>query len=318
VETGVIWATPKLKELFGLKPDDAVNMTTFLAIVHAEDRESMQQAIDAMTRGEEMKVEYRIVPAGSAMRWVRSSGNRHVFGADGRLQLMGITFDITERRTSEEALRTLGSRLIEAQEQERKRIALELHDDISQQLALIVVGLQELKSEPSKRLKRIEKLSDETTRLASEVQALSHQLHSSKLDYLGLVPAISGLCREISEHHQVVIHFMESNVPKFVPPDVSLALFRITQESLHNCLKYSGVRDFTVRIEGTGAHIELMISDGGAGFDVGEAERGSGLGLISMRERILAVKGTLTIESQPMKGTHVRVRVPLDRAECAA
>jgi signal transduction histidine kinase len=150
------------------------------------------------------------------------------------------------------------------------------------------------------------------------VQALSHQLHSSKLHYLGLVPAIRGLCREISEHQQAVIHFTESNMPKVVSPDVSLALFRITQESLHNSLKYSGVRDVSVRIEGTGTHIQLMISDRGAGFDVSEAQRGSGLGLISMRERILAVKGTLSIESQPLKGTDVRVRVPLDRAECAA
>jgi signal transduction histidine kinase len=185
-------------------------------------------------------------------------------------------------------------------------------------LALIAVGLQELKSNPAGRIKRIDKLSEETTRLASEVQALSHQLHSSKLHYLGLVPAIRGLCREISEHQQAVIHFTESNMPKVVSPDVSLALFRITQESLHNSLKYSGVRDVSVRIEGTGTHIQLMISDRGAGFDVSEAQRGSGLGLISMRERILAVKGTLSIESQPLKGTDVRVRVPLDRAECAA
>jgi formate hydrogenlyase transcriptional activator len=196
VETGVIWATPKLKELFGLKPDDAVDMTTLLAIVHEEDRESMQQTIDAMTRGEERKVEYRIVPSGGAMRWVVSSGSRHTFAADGRSLLMGTTFDITERRSNEEALRTLGGRLIEAQEQERKRIARELHDSISQQLAIISVGLQSLQSsdnlEPAERLKRIEILSNATTCLASEIQVLSHQLHSSKLDYLGLVPALGG------------------------------------------------------------------------------------------------------------------------------
>jgi PAS domain S-box-containing protein len=318
VETGVIWATPKLKELFGLEPDSLVDMTTFLNIVHAEDRESMKQAIGAMTRGEERKVEYRIVPAGGAVRWVMSSGSCHKFAADGRSLLMGITLDVTERRNSEEALRTLGSRLLEAQEQERKRIARELHDGISQQLALIAVGLQQLKSEPTERLKRIATLSEETTRLASEVQALSHQLHSSKLDYLGLVPAIRGLCREISEHQQAVVHFTDSNIPKCVPPDVALALFRITQESLHNSLKYSGVRDFSVRLEGIGTYIELMISDRGVGFDVSAAQQGSGLGLISMRERILAVKGTLCIESQPLKGTDVRVRVPLDSAKCAA
>ena len=164
----------------------------------------------------------------------------------------------------------------------------------------------------------IEILSTETTCLASEIQALSHQLHSSKLDYLGLVPAIAGLCSEISQHQEAEIHFMESNMPKSLTPDVALALFRITQESLHNALKYSGVRDFTVRLQGTGTHIELMISDNGVGFDLNAAQRGGGLGLISMRERILALRGTFSIESEPMKGTQVSVRVPLGSADCAA
>lgn len=105
VETSVIWATPKLKELFGLKPDDAFDTTALLAIVHPEDRESMQQAIDAMTRGEERRVEYRILPSSGKMRWVLSRGSRQVFAADGRSLLMGITFDITERKRQEEALK---------------------------------------------------------------------------------------------------------------------------------------------------------------------------------------------------------------------
>lgn len=96
-----------------------------------------------------------------------------------------------------------------------------------------------------------------------------------------------------------------------VPPDVALALFRITQESLHNAVKYSGVRDFTVRLQGTETHIELMISDHGVGFDVSAAKRAGGLVLISMRERIIALKGTLSIESQPTKGTQVSARVPV-------
>jgi len=204
VETGVIWATSKLKELFGLKPDEAVDMTSFLAIVHPEDREAVQQAIKAMIRGEERKLEYRIIPSSGTVHWVMSRGSRRGVASDSRSLLMGITFDITERHSSEEALRTFGGRLIEAQEQERKRIARELHDDISQQLALISVGLQQFQSaenlQPAERLKLIEKLKDETVSVASEVRALSHQLHSSKLEHLGLVPAIKGLCREISEH----------------------------------------------------------------------------------------------------------------------
>jgi len=321
MQTGAIWATPKLKELFGLKPDDSIDLASFLAIVHPEDCERVQQGIQAMTRGKEIKEEYRIIASSGVMRWLMSRGSQRVFAIDGRSLLMGITFDITERRNNEEALRTLGSRLIAAQEEERRRIARELHDDVCQQLAFISIGIEQLQSSEfgaTERLRQIRKLSEETRRLGSDIQALSHQLHSSKLDYLGLVPAIRGLCRELGEHHEANIHFSESGIPKAVAPDVALALFRITQESLHNALKYSGVRDFTVRLEGTRTHVELMVSDHGAGFDVSEAERGCGLGLISMRERILAVKGTLSIQSQPTRGTQVTVRVPLDGAEHAA
>ena len=319
VATSVVWATPKLKELFGFKPDEALNMPAFLAIVLPEDRELVQQGIDAMARGKEIKEEYRIVTSNGTMRWVMSRGGRRVFAADGRSLLMGITFDITERRENEEEVRTLGTRLIEAQERERKRIARELHDDVCQKLALINIGLEQLESAgPTARLEQIKKLSHETMRLGSDVQALSHQLHSSKLDYLGMVPAIRGLCKEISKHQGFEVHFTESNIPESVPPDVALTLFRITQESLHNALKYSGGRDFVVQLRGTATHIELIISDDGAGFDVSEAQQGPGLGLLSMRERISAVKGTLSIKSQPMKGTQVSARVPSGAGACAA
>ena len=313
-ETGAIWVTPKLTELFGLKPDDVVDMATILGIVHPEDRELLQKAVDRMMQGEAARVEYRIVPSNDTTRWVVSSGNRHAFAVDNRSFLMGITFDITERRMNEEALRSLSARLIDAQEEERRRIARELHDGIAQQVAMIANGLQRLRAgenlEPTERLEALNKLCNETMQLASEIQTLSHQLHSSSLDYLGLVATIRGLCREISERQQVEVHFTESNMPKSVRPEVALALFRITQESLHNALKYSGVREFTVRLQGTGTHIQLVISDKGAGFDVNGAIQGRGLGLISMRERIFALKGTLSIESQPMNGTRICVRVP--------
>jgi signal transduction histidine kinase len=232
---------------------------------------------------------------------------------------MGITFDISERRANDEALRTLSCRLIGAQEQERKRIARELHDGIGQQIAMIAIGLGQLQSSDdpklAKHLKAIKKLAKDTRNLASDVKTLSHELHSSSLEFLGLLPAIRGLCREISERQQVEIDFTGNNVPGCVPPDVALALFRITQESLHNALKYSGIRAFTVQLRGAGTDLELAVSDSGVGFDVNEARASHGLGLVSMRERIVALKGTISIESQPMHGTRVSVRVPMSVAD---
>jgi signal transduction histidine kinase len=252
------------------------------------------------------------VPSPGKIRWVMSRGGRYL-STNSRSLLMGITYDISERRANDEALRTLSSRLIGAQEQERKRIARELHDSIGQQIAMIAVGLQRLESTDDANA--IKKLVKDTHDLVSAVSALSHELHSSSLEYLGLVPAIKGLCREISERQQVEIDFKESNVPRYVPPDVALALFRITQESLHNALKYSGVRNFDVELKGAGSHLELVISDSGIGFDVNDAKASHGLGLVSMRERIMALKGTISTESQPMRGTKVRARVPVPNGE---
>ncbi len=314
-ETGDIWATPKLKELFGLKPDDAVDMTTFLATVHPEDRESMQQAINAMTRGEERKEEYRIVPASGPMRWVMSRGGRRVFTVDGRSMLMGITFDITERRRSEEALRTLGGRLIKAQEQERARIAGELHDDIGQRLALLAFQLQQLQEGtlilPEVR-SRIGEFEKQISEIATDIQSLSHELDSTKLQYLGIAAAMRGFCREFAEQMKVEIDFDAHDLPSPFSPDISLCLFRVLQEALHNSAKHSGVRQFEVRLSGTSDEIHLTVKDSGAGFDREAAKESRGLGLISMEERLKLVKGTLSIESQPKRGTTIHARVPFD------
>jgi len=316
-ETGAIWATPKLEELFGVKPEDAFDEAMLLRIVHPEDRGRVKQVISAMTRGEEKRIEYRIVPSPGKIRWLMSQGGRYL-SADNRSLLMGITFDISERRASDEALRTLSARLIDAQEQERKRIARELHDSIGQQLAMIAVGLGQLHSTDNPKVARdrkpIRKLIKDIGNLATDIRTLSHQLHSSSLEYLGLVPAIRALCSEISESQHVNIDFTESNVPGNLPAGVALALFRITQEALHNALKYSGVRVFRVDLQGAGGQLELAISDGGVGFDVNEARASQGLGLISMRERIVALKGSICIESEPMKGTRVSASVPVEMA----
>jgi PAS domain S-box-containing protein len=318
VTTGTVWATPKLKELFGLKPDDSVDIEKFFNIIHPDHREPMRQAIDSMLRGEEAVLEYRLLPCDGSIRWVMSRGKRHRHSLQKPSLLMGITFDVTERRAAEEALRTVSGRLIQAQEQERKRIARELHDNISQRLAMIAIGVQQIRSKDPASTERqreaLGKLLMDIKEAGSEIHTLSHELHSPKLDYLGLVPAIRGFCRELSDSQQVEIRFSEPDLPISFPPDLALALFRIAQESLHNALKYSGVRTFEVALRTVENEIELTISDQGIGFDVGSALKGEGLGLVSMRERLLPLQGALSIQSQPHRGTEIKVRVPLNTA----
>jgi PAS domain S-box-containing protein len=223
--------------------------------------------------------------------------------------------DITERKVAEAALASVSRRLIEAQEQERSRIARELHDDIGQRLALLAIKLAQLQQSPpnSRELSgRIGELQKRTSEIAADIQSLSHELHSSRLQYLGIAAAIRGFCREFGEQQKVEIDCKIHELPGTLSPDISLCFFRVLQEALHNSTKHSGVRYFEVELWGTPDEVHLMVSDAGAGFDIDAAKAGRGLGLISMEERLKLLNGTLSIESQLQRGTTIHARVPFN------
>jgi PAS domain S-box-containing protein len=223
--------------------------------------------------------------------------------------------DITERKLAEVALANVSRRLIEAQEQERTRIGRELHDDIVQRLALLAVELQQLHDNSlilPKVRSRMGELQKQTSEIATDIQSLSHELHSAKLQYLGIAGAMRGFCREFGEQQKVEIDFHAHDLLSPLSPDTSLCFFRVLQEALHNAVKHSGVRHFEVRLWGTSDEIHLTVQDSGAGFDRKAAKASRGLGLISMEERLKLVNGTLSIDSQPKRGTTLHARVPLN------
>jgi signal transduction histidine kinase len=221
--------------------------------------------------------------------------------------------DITERKLAEVALASVSRRLIEAQELERSRIARELHDDIGQRLALLAVKLAQLQQNPpnsSELPSRIGEIQKKTSEIAADIQSLSHELHSSRLQYLGIATAIRGFCREFGEQQKAEIDFKIHDLPVPLSPDISLCVFRVLQEALHNSAKHSGVRNFEVELWGTLGEIHLTVSDAGAGFDIDAAKASRGLGLVSMEERLKLLNGTLSIESQLQRGTTIHARVP--------
>jgi PAS domain S-box-containing protein len=242
-------------------------------------------------------------------------GSAELIEVDGEKCCLSVWADITERKQAEEALASVSHKLIEAQEKERTRIARELHDDINQQVALAAVeleGLQQsnpnLDSEARRLMKAlVKRISD----IGMEVQAISHRLHSSKLEILGLVSACRSFCREVAQQHKVTVDFAADGVPESVLQDVSLCVFRILQESLNNAIKYSGTDHFDVRLGTVSDEIQLTVRDCGVGFDAPAALSGHGLGLISMRERASLVKGTISITSKPMAGTEITLRIPI-------
>jgi PAS domain S-box-containing protein len=217
--------------------------------------------------------------------------------------------DITHRKQMEEALSGMSRKLIESQEQERARIGRELHDDINQRLAMLAIELQQLQENPSEVSNRVQELRREITDISSDVQALSHELHSSKLEYLGVVAGIKSWCKEFSERQKMEIDF-KNEVSSTLPFEVGLSLFRVIQEALHNAQKHSGVKRIEVQLREDSGEIHLLVSDLGRGFDLETAMKGRGLGLTSMEERVRLVRGTIEIQSKPMGGTSIHVRVP--------
>jgi PAS domain S-box-containing protein len=225
--------------------------------------------------------------------------------------------DITERKLAESAVADVSRRLIEAQEQERTRIGRELHDDIGQRLALLAVELRQLQDDSASLPdvhSRIRELHKQASSIAADIQSLSHELHSAKLQYLGIASAMRGFCQEFSQQQRVNIAFSSRDLPAPLSADISLCLFRVLQEALHNSLKHSGVRSFDVTLWGATDEVHLMVKDSGAGFDLETAKMSRGLGLISMEERLKLLNGRLSIESLPNRGTTIHACVPLTSA----
>ena len=283
--------------------------------VHAEDlRKCMDTYTQAFDRREEFRMEYRLRRHDGEYRWVLDIGVPRFDQERSFVGYIGSCLDLTDRKLAETALASVSRRMIEAQEQERTRIARELHDDIGQRLALLAISLAQLHQEPTnlpRARSRTEDLRSQITDIASDVQGLSHRLHSSKLEYLGLATAMRGFCKEFGEQQEVDIDFETHDLPSALSPEISLCFFRVLQEALHNSVKYSGVRHFEVRSWATPTEVHLTVIDFGSGFDVEAAKAGRGLGLISMDERLKILNGTLSIQSQLKRGTTVHALAPL-------
>jgi PAS domain S-box-containing protein len=286
--------------------------------VHPDDLERRLAAYNnAFNLLEPFNVEYRLRRVDGQFRWVYDSGIPRLSPNGSFMGYTGSCIDITERKAAEQSMADLSGQLIRARENECARIAGELHDDLNQRLALICVQLEGIRQNPpttDHRLREdLDEILRETREVSGDIHRMSYDLHPSKLVHLGLVTTVTALCRDLRKSHGLETSFSHSVLPVTLHPDVSLCLYRIVQECLNNVIRHSGSKRAEIELAAEGEEIRLRVSDSGRGFDVESSRIRSGLGLLSMRERLRLIGGTISIESHSSRGTDIKASVPLSR-----
>ena len=335
--TNQFWTTERALAIFGYGSGEVISMERFEQSVFPDDLVRVRQAITrSLDRNEPLSVEYRIMPDDDCMKWIYSSGRPHFKHNGEPNRLLGVSIDITDRKIMEEKLREseiilrnsqkdlqrLAGRLISVKEEELRRLSRELHDDLTQRLAVLAIeaGKLELQTDNKKvsfpeTIQKISGIKEQLIKVSEDVHRISRQLHPTILDDLGLVRAIESECAALIQRENIEIIFMKEDVPDRLPDDVSLCLYRIVQEGLNNCICHSGTNRCEVVLKGTDDTICLAVKDKGMGFNPVEVRDKPGLGLSSMRERALLVGGHFKVDTEPGRGTTIHVTIPVKRTE---
>ena len=323
VTSNQIWGTETWRRLFGFAPGEDIGFEKLFQRIHPEDRVTMQEEIKCAASGEADHLrEYRIILPDGMQRWIASRGRmrQDVNGKDFRM--FGVAIEITGRKQTETAMHDLSRRLIRAHEAERARLGRELHDDVTQRLAVLAIETGRIergadKISPAEALRGIR---EGLVRLSEDIHALSYRLHPALLDDLGLAEALKAECERFSRQESVSAEVTLTDLPDNISPDLALCLFRVAQEALRNVARHAkasrvevSLRVFSLRT--LNDNLQLVVHDDGIGFDPTSQRARPSLGLESMRERVFLVDGQLHIESSPGQGTTVLVTVPLKKTE---
>jgi PAS domain S-box-containing protein len=223
--------------------------------------------------------------------------------------------DTTARKKLEDELQALATNLLSLQEEERKRLSRELHDDLSQQVAVLSFELTQIEQHiavsPALVTHDLQSLRGRLNKFSRDIHRIAYHLHPVVLDQLGLAAALASQCAAFTETEGIEVEFASKNVPGRNPEDISLCLYRVVQECLHNVAKHAKASRATVTLEASGGGVRVSIQDFGVGFDPSLVKETYGLGFISMRERVSLVRGALNVTSLPGSGTGVEAWVPL-------
>jgi PAS domain S-box-containing protein len=316
-----LYGNKTLFDKFDFPPDKFIGSTTrdFFPRAEAEKIEAYDEMVK--TEGVPLETDDWSDKWQGQVRWWKEI-KFPIKSPSGDMLIGGIAFDITERKEvekalqeSQENLQRLAGELISTQEAERCLLAREMHDDISQRLAILAIdaakleGLCEDSTNPI--VEELQDMRERLVDLSSDIHDISRQLHPSILDDLGLVDAVQAECDVFTSREGITVKYETKRLPSKLPKDIALALFRIVQEGLRNVAKHAQTHNVKVVLFGKDDLVHLNISDDGVGFDYSEARKKPGLGLASMEERVRLIQGDLSIQSQPGKGTVIEVRAPM-------
>ncbi len=310
------YVSEEVLKLVGYETEEWYRPDFFASHIHPDDRERVLAIRwNHHQPDHHYDFEFRMLAKDQHIVWIRTLVE--VVAENNKpCRMRGFMIDDTDRKRLEETLRELGGRLISAQEEERSRVARELHDDVNQRMAVLSIQLEQFQQDLHMSFdlsQRFQNVQEQVREISRDIRGLSYRLHPSKLDYLGLGTAVESLCAELKESGKLQIEFQQARVPESLPQDITLCVFRIAQEALRNCVKHSGARAVKVLLEKTNNEIHLSVSDNGCGFDPEAELTRKGLGFISMRERLRLVDGSIHIHIRPFQGTRIEVSVPLRR-----
>ncbi|MCI0664918.1 MAG: PAS domain-containing protein [Acidobacteria bacterium] len=330
IETNDVYVDPELKAVLGYRDDEIRNnVDDWRSRVHPEDQEFIMLSVRDYVEGRtsSYEVEYRMMRKDDAVRWFLSRGTM-VEDENGDRHIIGTTTDITERKHAEDALRRseealrhshsriedLAGRLIIAQEEERKYIARELHDDLNQQVAALAIGIDRLKhhlpAADQSVLEKIDRLWEKADWLSKRIRRLSHELHSSTLQHVGLSAALKSYVAEFTEQAGTAVTLEIQDGLEAIPAAAALCMYRAVQELLRNIAKHSGAPSAEVKLASERGTLELCVTDRGVGFDPMEAESRLGLGLVSIEERVKLLGGNFKLKTRSGAGTEVKLQIP--------
>jgi len=324
----ILYMSPSCERVTGYNKDEFIACPRLLEDIIVPEDKNIWAAHrhEPQDKNKLLEIEFRIMKKDGSIRWIEHIC-QPVFDENGEFSGHRVSNrDVTLRKENREALQKsqkslqyFTGKLITIQEEERRRLAREMHDDLTQRLALLAIDVSKLEIEnqqhDSPMRTKLQDIKKKIIKLSKDIHDISRQIHPAILDDLGLVDAIKSECATFSQREEIHVEYEANNVPSSIPKNVAICIYRITQESLRNIAKYAKTNQASVSLVRLDGNLILTVRDNGIGFDITHGQSQKGIGLTSMQERARLIQGEFSVQSKPGEGTTVKVIAPYTKEQ---